>query len=384
MTRKQVLILLVLVVVVGGAGWWLYRQRGSDWAAREGRAGARVLENFPVNDVATIRIRHDTNEVTLAKKDDLWRVRERGDYPANFSDISALLLKLRDLKVVQQEQVGASQLPRLQLAEGQGTNAPTLVEFRDASGQLIRLLRLGKLHARPRRPGGPDEFGDSGGWPDGRYVTTGNDTNIVLLVADPLSNVEPKPANWLNKDFFRVEKARSLAVTYAEATNSWKLTRESESATWQLADAKDGETLDTTKLSVLANPLAFPGFLDVSPGNTPEELSRPGAATIEIETFDHFRYTVRVGQKPDSDYLLTVAVSADLPRERTPGQDEKPEDKERLDKEFADRRKALEEKLEREKAFEPWTFQVAGWVVEPLLKKRGDLLAEKKETPATN
>lgn len=383
MTRKQLLVLLALVVIVGGAGWWLYRQRGSDWTSGGSRAGERVLENFPVNDVASIRIRHDTNAVTLAKKSELWRVEERGDYPANFSEISALLLKLRDLKIVQEEQVGASQLPRLQLAEGQGTNAPTVVEFRDAAGKLIRTLRLGKLHTRPRRPAGTDEFGESGGWPDGRYLTAGNYTNVVLLVADPLSNVEPKPANWLNKDFFRVEKARSLAVTFPETTNSWKLTRESESAGWQLADAKDGESLDNAKISALANPLAYPGFLDVVVGSAPEELGAGKAATVEIETFDNFRYTVRVGQKPDHDYYLSVAVSADLPKERTPGKDEKPEDKERLDKEFAEKRKALEEKLAREKALEPWTYQVAGWVVEPLLKKRAELLAEKKESPST-
>jgi hypothetical protein len=382
MTRKQLLILLVLAAVVGAAGWWFYRQRGSDWASADSRAGERLLEGFPVNDIAAIRIRHDTNEVTLAKKDDLWRVRERGDYPANFSEISALLLKLRDLKIVQVEQIGPSQLPRLQLAEGQGTNAPTLVEFRDASGKLIRTLRLGKLHTRPRRAAPQDEFGDSG-WPDGRYVTTGSDSNIVLLVADPLSNVEPKPAQWLNKDFFKVEKARALSVTFPEATNSWKLTRESESAGWQLADARDGESLDNAKISALANPFAYPGFLDVLVGNAPEELGAGRATTIQIETFDNFHYTVRVGQKPDHDYLLTVAVSADLPKERTPGKDEKPEDKERLDKEFADKRKALEEKLAREKALEPWTYQVAGWVVEPLLKKRAELLVEKKETSAS-
>lgn len=382
MTRKQLLILLGLVLVVGGAGWWLYRQRGSDWASGGSRAGERVLGSLPVNDIALIHIRRDTNEVTLAKKNDLWRVKERNDYPANFSEISALLLKLRDLKIVQEEQVGPSQLPRLQLAEGQGTNGPTVIEFRDASGKPIRTLRLGKLHTRPRRVSGPDEFGDAGGWPDGRYVTAGDDTNVVLLVADPLSNVEPRPANWLDKDFFRIEKARSLAVQFAESTNSWKLTRQSESAAWQLAEAHEGETLDTGKISALANPLAYPGFLDVVVGATPEELGLGKAAIIDIETFDNFRYTVRVGSKPDSDYYLSLSVSADLPTERKPAEDEKPEDKERLDKEFAEKRKALEEKLAREKSFESWTYQVAGWVVEPLLKKRAELLVQKSDSPA--
>jgi len=50
--------------------------------------------------------------------------------------------------VVQTEKVGASQLPRLALATGQGTNSATSVEFRDASGKAIKTLLLGKPHMR--------------------------------------------------------------------------------------------------------------------------------------------------------------------------------------------------------------------------------------------
>src|SRR5439155_21869465 len=65
----------------------------------------------------------------------------------------------------------------------------------------------------------------------------------------------------------------------------------------------------------------------------------------------------------------------------TPGKDEKPEDKEKLDKEFKDRLAKLEEKLKQEKGFEQWTYLVSKWTVDPLLKERKDLLAEKKEEP---
>ncbi len=63
--------------------------------------GQKLLPNLAVNDIAQITIQSGTNELNLAKRDNLWRVRERGDYPANFSQISDLLLKLADLKIVQ-------------------------------------------------------------------------------------------------------------------------------------------------------------------------------------------------------------------------------------------------------------------------------------------
>ncbi len=42
---------------------------------------------------------------------------------------------------------------------------------------------------------------------------------------------------------------------------------------------------------------------------------------------------------------MVVAVTAQIPKERTPGKDEKPEDKAKLDKEFKEKQKKLEDKL---------------------------------------
>ena len=98
-----------------------------------------------------------------------------------------------------------------------------------------------------------------------------------------------------------------------------------------------------------------------------------------METFDDFKYAVNVGAKTNDNHALTVAVTATWPKERTPGKDEKPEDKEKLDKEFKDKQKKLEEKLAAEKKFEKWTYLVSGWTVDSLLKERSQLLVEKKE-----
>jgi hypothetical protein len=66
-------------------------------------------------------------------------------------------------------------------------------------------------------------------------------------------------------------------------------------------------------------------------------------------------------------------------KERTPGKDEKPEDKEKLDKEFKEQQKKLEEKLAQEKGLAKWTYLVSSWTVDSLLKDRAQLLVDKKE-----
>ena len=108
-------------------------------------------------------------------------------------------------------------------------------------------------------------------------------------------------------------------------------------------------------------------------------LDKPVIATLE--TFDNFTYTIKVGQKTNDNYPLTFTVVAQLPKERAPGKDEKPEDKARLDKEFKDAQKKLEEKLAQERTCEKWTYLVSSWTLDPLLKERSQLFVEKKEEP---
>jgi len=379
MNRKQFVILLVLVAVLGGAGLVLYKRQGQSWSGGGRTSGQKLLADFQVNDVAHIVIKHANTELNLVKKEDLWRVRERGDYAANFSEISGVLLKLRDLKVVQSEKVGPSQLSRLELAaSGTGSNAATVVELRDGSGKVIKSLSLGKKHMK--KGGGRSQFGDTGdeGWPDGRYVMAGA-SDSVALISEPLANIEPKPDSWLNKDFFKVEKVRFVAVTFPNATNSWKLDRETESGEWKLADAKPEENLDTAKASGVSNPLSSPIFVDVMIGAPPDQTGLDKPTTIALETFDNFSYTVKVGTKTNDNYPFAMTVAATLPKERMPGKDEKAEDKDKLDKEFKEKQKKLEEKLAQEKPFEKWTYLVSSWTVDSVLKERAQLLVEKKE-----
>jgi hypothetical protein len=383
MNRKQLVILLVLVVVLGAAGWFI-RQRGeATFRPAASNMGQKLLGDFPVNNVAHIAIQQGANQVNLVKKDELWRVQERNNYPASYSEIKDFLIKVADLKVVQSEKIGRSQLPRLALVAGEGTNAALVVDFKDQSDKPIKSLLLGKKHMKKSDRQSPMGMGemDDAGWPDGRYVKVGADSDSVALISDALANVEPKPDQWLNKDFFKVEKVRSVAVTYPVATNSWKLTRDTETAEWKLTDAKPGEQLDSSKASAVSNPLSSPSFSDVAADAKPEQFGLDKPTVVTLDTFDNFTYMLKVGQKTNDNYPLSLTVAAALVKERTPGKDEKPEDKTRLDKEFKEKLSKQEEKLAQEKAYEKWIYLVSNWTLEPLLKERGQLLAEKKEEP---
>lgn len=377
MNRKQLLILLVLVVVLGGVGLLLRRNQNNS-GTTDTAMGKKLLGDLPINDVAQISLKEGTNELSVAKKDGLWTVKERDYYPANYSQISEFLIKARDVKIVQTEPGAPSQLPRYGLVLGSGTNQPVAVDLKDQGGKPVKSFTLGKKHMK--KSDRPSPFGDMGdeGWPDGRYVKTSDSTNVALI-SEPFSNIEPKPDQWLNKDFFKIEKPKAISATFPEATNSWKLTRETETGEWKLADAKPTEQLDAGKASGPGNAFSSPNFNDVSVNARPEQLGLDKPTLVTVETFDNFTYTIKVGQKTNDNYAMTMAVAAQTAKERTPGKDEKAEDKDKLDKEFKEKQKKLEEKLAQEKPYEKWTYLVSTWTVDPVLKPRHELLAEKKE-----
>lgn len=376
MKPKQLLILLALVVVFGALGLYVRNQQKSVFQKSTLKMGEKLLGEFDPNNVAEVRITSGSNVVAIAKKNDAWVVRQRNDYPANAGTVSELLQKFWKMKITEPVRVGPSRLPVLDLVPPDKGGKGTVLDLLGSNGQPVRTILLGKEHMREGRDSSP--FG-GGGWPDGRYVMVGNDAKNIALVNDPLSNIQPTPAEWLNKDFFKVEKVRSIAVTFPNATNSWKLTRDSEAGEWKLADAKPNEQLDTSKASSVANPLGSPTFTDVVPDGKIDESGTNKPTVIAAETFDGFNYTIRVGAKTNENYPLTMNVAANIAKERAPGKDEKPEDKDKLDKEFKEKQTKLDEKLTQEKKYEGWVYLVSGWSLDPLLKERSQLLAEKKE-----
>jgi hypothetical protein len=389
MNRKQLILLFVALAIIGGAGLVLLQRHQQSWTESEAQIGQKLLKNYQVNDVAAIHLKGDT-ELTLDRKDDGWHVQERGQYPANVSQIKELLLKMGDLKVVQSDPIGASQLARLHLAEpGQGADAAVLLEFKDAQGKPLQSLLLGKKHTHQSDRPSPMPYGDEG-FADGRYVMLRSDPKTVLTISDALNTVDPKAADWLDKDFFKVEKPRAISFVSTNASNSWAMARASESAPWTLADLKAGEMFDSNKVSSLASTLSSPSFVDVAAEAAPDKTGLDKPLIVTIETFDHFTYTLKIGHKsPENDYDLSVAVTAEIPTARAPGKDEKPDEKTKLEKEFQEKTKTLQEKLNKEKSLANWTYLVNSWLVDPLIRDRSQLMvdkaAEKKEaTDATD
>ncbi len=369
MNRKTFLILIGLLAVLGGAGMALFWQDLGVWRSTGTKIGSKPFEKLATGEVAQVRLYDGQNETTLVLKEGRWTVRQRGDYSASVQEIGDLLVKLPDLKVVQTESVGASLLPRLNLVEpakdAKAEGAGTQLELSDKNGTLLGSLLLGKIVVKKE----PSPLPIQQETPVGRYVLSPG-SPIVLVMSDALKNASAKPEAWLAKDFFKAERIKSLAASGEGA--QWKIARKEEFDQWKFADGA-GE-LDPGKAVAAVNGLAALTFNDVAFDVKPDTLDKP--RTFVAETYDNLVYTIRVAPKAGSEYFyVTVTLSGEAPRARTPETNEKPADLERLDKQFAETLKKLDDRVKFEKGLAGWVYMVSAKNLEPLLKTRSELVA---------
>ena len=376
MNRKQFSILLAVLVILGGLVWTLRKSDESSWTQSANRVGQTLLPNFPINDVANIRIDNGHTAVSLAKQDGQWRVKERGDYPANFTMISDLLLRIQDQKIIQSDAISAEQRPDLYLIEPIKDKASAIaVELQDANAKSIAKLLLGKRYMK-KGPTGAEV-------PAGRYVMVADDEKTAALVGDVLLDAEPKPENWIVKDFVRAEKVKSIAFNADDGSNVWKMQREKDGGDWRLADARPNEKFDTTRGTSAVNAISMISFIDVVASTASIDTGMSKARTVVAETFDGLTYTFRLGKASgDDNQYIGVTVSGDVAKERNATADEKPADKARLDKEFKQRLAKLEARLKFEKTLSRWTYLTPKWRLDSLLKDRAGLMMDKQNAEA--
>jgi hypothetical protein len=371
MNRKQFLWLMLVVVLLGGTGLALFWQDITAYRDSGAKIGARLMPELKISDVAKLRLQDASQEVTLVLKDKVWRVEQRGGYPADFAEISGLILKLLDVKIVQSETVGASLHGRLNLLapdkvakdnKGAREGTGTLVELSDASGKTLVSLVLGKVSLK-KDPMNPLPNAKDG-VPAGRHVLMAGRGDNVAVVSDPLEKAVANPGAWVAKDFFKADRIRSLQLA-GEGMTPWKIARDEEWGQWKFAAG--GGMLNPSAAVTATNALGSLAFSDVV---IDDKTGTGKAAVLTAETFDDLTYTVRLAPQANGDFVLRYTVAGTPPKTRKPEPKESAEDAAKRDKEFAENRQRLEARVMLEQARSQWAYVLPGKAAAPLLMKR--------------
>ena len=383
MKTQQLAILVAVGLALGGAGLYVRNQQSAGYRQSSAQLGGALLQGVDASTLTGLRITQGTNQLNILKSGNDWTVKERGGYAANFGTIQDLVRKLVDLKATQPIQVGPSRLPILELvAPDKGPGV--LVELLGADGKASRSVLLGKKHTKGGQDDGGGGLGGMGGaWPIGRYVMVDNKIETVTLVNEPLANAEPKPDQWLEKEWFKVEQPVSVTITHPEATNSFSLTRTNEFSEWTLVGATAEEKVDTAKTGVFSSLLSSPSFDDVIVDAQPAALGLDQPVQAKIRTSSGWTYTVKIGKAQEGDrYPVQFVTEAQLLTQRNPAKDEKKEETEKFNKDFAEKLKKQQEKLAAEQSRGRWTYLVSKWTIDSLLKKRSELMVDPKKDAA--
>ena len=123
-----------------------------------------------------------------------------------------------------------------------------------------------------------------------------------------------------------------------------------------------------------------PSFEDVLVG---DDVKKPAAVTFNVETFDGFKYEVKVNEKDDAgNYNLTLAVSAELKKEREAAPEETEEDKTKKDEEFAKELAELTKTLAEQKALVGHVYETRNFFVDSINKDRSELMKDDEDPAA--
>jgi hypothetical protein len=385
--KKSVLLLLVLAALIGVAVWSKNQKeaRLSEIARRGVKNRELLVPDLKVNAIKKVVVTDKDHATTLTEGPEGWVVAERNNYPADIDKLSEAIMALREMKIGGKQIIGRgawADAKVLEPAEGVTEGVGTLVKLTDEKdGEVATLILGGEVSTSG---GNSPQFGA----PSQRLVRIPADEDSLWMIGGNLGEFQSKPDEWLDKSFISVQKLKALEVTPVDQAEAWTVSRTSElESVYSLAGVKEGEELDETKLA-LNTLLTTASFNDVKTKAEAGDLFKE-SSKAKITTFDGFTYELEVAKQNQDGadkYYVTVAVKGGFPKERKPGQDEKEEDKARLDEEFKAELTRLNEKLEKEQKLNGWVFEVAEYAVNNLTLNRSSIVkaAEPPDEPEAN
>lgn len=381
MNRQFVVILAVLVVIVGGGAILVFQEGQSAKPAVSAQLGQPLLKDLKASEVASIVIAEPKRTLTLAKKDARWTIAEKNGFPADLDKVTDLVIKSIELKAGQIEPLGTAEggdkdRARLNLRDpAKGEGGATQVTFKAADGKVLGELLVGKKYFKKEPEGDTSKLTG-----DGRFVMLPAEPKQVYIVSDPLRTATAASSEWVAKEGIAVERVKTLEVKSADGNEGYRIERATDGIDWKLDKAAPGQKLDASRANAASYTMSKLEIEDLAAADANTGLDKPTVVTAT--TFDGLTYTLHIGRAEKDKAYVKVEVEGTPKREPpTPPKDEKAEDKEKREKAFAEEVKKLEERVAREKQLKDYVLVISQKRLEETLKRRSEMLEQKKPEP---
>jgi hypothetical protein len=316
-----------------------------------------------VNNARTVEVKSGDKQFTIRQDEaGIWRMADKGDYPASIEKVKQAVAGLADLRGGEPKTSRPELYSKIGVQDPgtpteAGERAPALLTLKDGGGQVLASVIVGnsKYGSKP-----------------GVYIRRAGEAQSWLALGS--LDIPGEPTAWMETKLLELprDRVKSVTVTHASGevlTVSRNATTDTSFAVQNVPEGK--ELRSPNAGDPLAAGLSYLQFEDVMPASAFKTEGEGAAAlkwTADYRTFDGLVLVIQSfdkGGKAWARFVTSYDASAAGPAENRPAGLKPAED---VQKEVAD----LSAKLS------PWTFQLPEWKATALGATMTSLL---KETP---
>jgi len=298
----------ILVIVAGLLSGLAYLSlKPGKQQNQQAAMGTKLFTNFPVNSIATITISSPHDTVVLKKKQSFWVVENRYNFKADFSELSEMVKKIRDLKIGRRFKGSDESISRLALNDPADEGVPadkrgTRILLADESNKPVANFLMGST--------------DSGSAGSGRQYIMPEGQTEVYLVDKSFKFLGLTPDKWLEKEILKLEEQQVEKITCYQPGKDkprYTLQRTGKDEAFALSEAPSEGKLDTYKVDRLAralSPLRIEDVRDPASG----DKSFAWKTRIEYRLFNSTVYKIFLGAvTPGNKERYTIRAEVIIP-----------------------------------------------------------------------
>ena len=392
MKPKTMLFLVIILGILIGIST-IIKTMQTPSVSKKSRLGGELLENLPVNDIASVTIQSEEGTVQLGKVDDKWVVKSRYNYPVDFKKLIDFVKKWKEAKIGRSFKASEASLARMKLlspdkAEANDEEKGIMVSLKKDDDSVIANIITGKVRENEQRASG------------GQYVRI-DDSDTVYLTDKNFKYVTKDSKGWLDKDLLDIkdEDIQKVIFKNLDGKKVYTIQREKKGEDAKLVNVPEGRKPNKSEISSVMRALSSLRIEDIENPNE-EQTDKSKVDQMTFYLFNGKVYSLYPEKKFKNNedvYCIRMEVAFQKPPEPekkeekpaettdeiTPVPEEKAETD--ADKEDADKK---EEKTPEELAYEaksdnikmsPWTYVLAKWKYENFISNIEELLEEEKK-----
>lgn len=287
MKLKSLLIVVIALAVVSIAAHFLTQPKSAPVA--DSRVGQPLIASSIIEQAHSFRLNENGKVVTLNKgSDQVWRIAEYHDFPADFAKLSRLVSDLTGAKL---ERLVTQNPERIQTLDFRDAG----LAFLDASKKETWAVKLGRTA--------------EGG---GRFVRFGDENKAFLTRLNTYLDVEPK--SWADATLLALksDEIAQVEVSFPDGSTPLLASRAKKEDAFHTETAPAGKRLRNDRILSLIGSV---GTLRFSESNDPTDANataaKAAARSVKFTTFDGKAYTVAIGRKPEQKVIKAPEAKKD-------------------------------------------------------------------------